>query len=119
VKLLLDEMYPASLAKGLHAAGLEATIVSALRLAGSADAEIFAAAVAQDLVVLTENVADFTPIAADHTNAPRRQPGLLIALSSRFSWRPSGAEPLIAAAKAVSREELADRVVYLERTADT
>lgn len=118
MKLLLDEMYPASLADGLRAIGVEATTVAALKLSGSSDAEVFAAAVARGLVVLTENVGDFTRIAAEHSIAGRRHPGLLIALSSRFSRRPAGARPLIEAIKAARDQQLDDRVVYLERTPD-
>lgn len=113
MKLLLDEMYPASLAEGLRAAGIEATTVAALSLGGSSDADVFAAAVAGGFVVLTENVGDFTRIAAEHSTAGNQHPGLLIALSSRFSRRPVGAKPLIAAITAVAAHELDDRVVYL------
>jgi hypothetical protein len=64
--------------------------------------------------VLTENVGDFTRIAAEHSNAGGHH-GLLMALSSRFSRRPRGIEPLIAAIQAVRDERLDDRVVYLEQ----
>jgi predicted nuclease of predicted toxin-antitoxin system len=46
VKLLLDEMYPAPLAEGLQAAGTEAITVSALKLGGSSDGQVFTATVA-------------------------------------------------------------------------
>jgi len=118
VNLLLDEMYPAALAEGLRQAGIEATTVSALKLAGSSDAEIFAAATASGYVVLTENVSDFARIAAEHSTAGGRHPGLLIALSSRFSRRPAGAAVLIASIQAIADQQLDDRVVYLEPKAD-
>lgn len=118
MKLLLDEMYPATLAEGLRAAGIEATTVVGLALGGSSDAEVFAAAVAAGYVVLTENVGDFTRIAAELSTAGHSHPGLLIALSSRFSRRPVGAKPLIDAIKAIAAQDLADRIVYLERTGD-
>ncbi len=119
MKLLLDEMYPAALAEGLQAAGIDATTVAALGLAGGADPEVFAAAQAGGYVVLTENVGDVTQIAAEHSTAGGDHPGLLIALSSRFSRRPAGAKPLIAAIRATADQDLTDRVVYLERSADT
>lgn len=119
MKLLLDEMYPPSLAKGIREAGLDATTVAALALAGSPDAEVFAATVAGGYVVLTENVGDFTRIAVEHSNAGHRHPGVLIALSSRFSRRPAGARPLVDAIKAVAGQDLEDRVVYLKRQADS
>ena len=108
-------MYPAALAEGLQTAGIETTTVAALQLAGRSDAEIFAVAVAGDYVVLTENVGDFAQIAAEHSTAGGHHPGLLIALSSRFSRRPTGAEPLIGAITAIAEQELDDRVIYLER----
>ncbi|MGH7910439.1 MAG: DUF5615 family PIN-like protein [Candidatus Dormibacteraceae bacterium] len=114
MKLLLDEMYPAALAKDLEAAGIEATTVAALRLAGGSDAEIFAAAVAGGYVVLTENVGDFARVAAEHSTAGGSHPGVLIALSSRFSRRPAGARPFVTAIASVAEQPLADRVVYLQ-----
>jgi Domain of unknown function (DUF5615) len=118
VKLLLDEMYPVTLAEGLQAAEIDATTVAALKLAGSSDAEVFAAAVAGGYVLLTENVGDFTRIAAEHSAAGGHHPGLLIALSSRFSRRPAGARPLIAAIQAIAEQQLDDGIVYLKRPGD-
>jgi hypothetical protein len=115
VKLLLDEMYPAALAEGLLAAGIDATTVTTLKVAGRSDAEVFAAAVAGDYAVLTENVGDFTRIAAEHSTTGGHHAGVLIALSSRFSRRPHGIEPLIAAIQAVAGHRLDDRILYLER----
>ena len=115
MKLLVDEMYPGALADGLQAVGIDASTVSALKLAGSPDPEVFAAAIGGGYSVLTENVVDFTRIAAEHSNAGAHHHGLLIALSSRFSRRPHGIEPLIAAIQAVAGERLDDRVVYLEQ----
>jgi predicted nuclease of predicted toxin-antitoxin system len=115
VKLLLDEMYPRSLAGALRAAHLDATTAAELGLAGRSDLDVFTTAVAEGYVVLTENVADFVRIAADHLTAGRHHPGVLIALSSRFSRRPAGAPALVAAVLRASQEPLEDRVMYLER----
>ena len=65
MRLLLDEMYPASLAEALRIAGVDAATVAELGLAGRSDLDVFTAAVADDYVLLTENVADFARIAAD------------------------------------------------------
>src|SRR5438477_283596 len=83
------------------AAGIEASAVAALKLAGASDVEVFAEAAAAGYAVLTENVGDFTRIASEHSNAGGHHHGLLIALSSRFSRRPHGIEPLIAAIQTV------------------
>jgi len=64
VKILVDEMYPATVAGELHAARIEATTVADLRLGGASDPEVFGAAVAGGYTVLTENVGDFARIAA-------------------------------------------------------
>jgi len=115
VKILVDEMYPATVAEALQSTGIEATMVTDLRLAGASDPEVFGAAVAGGYSVLTENVGDFTHIAAEHSTAGGDHPGVLIALSSRFSRRPAGIGPLIAAIQAIAGEQIADRVVYLNK----
>jgi predicted nuclease of predicted toxin-antitoxin system len=115
VKLVLDEMYPASLAEALRSASIDAVTVTELALAGRSDLDVFATAVADGYVLLTENVADFARIAADHLTAGRHHSGVLIALSSRFSRRPAGRGALVAAVLATADEPLADRVVFLER----
>jgi hypothetical protein len=114
VKVLLDEMYSAKLAAGLRAAGIDATTVADLGLAGSADADVFASALASGYAVLTENVGDFTRLAADHSSAGDHHHGVLIALSSRFSRQPAGSAALVAAVKDAAQESLDDRVVYLK-----
>lgn len=84
MKLLLDEMYGARLAEALRAVGVDATTVTESRLTGSPDAEVFAGARVIEHTLLTENVADFTRLAAEHNAAGSHHSGLLIALSSRF-----------------------------------
>ena len=118
MKLILDEMYPPALAEALKAAEIDALTVADLRLTGSSDAEVFGAAVASGRSVLTENVGDFTRIAADHSTAGHRHPGVLIALSNRFSRRQAGTPRLIAAIQAMADEQLEDRVVYLRQPDD-
>jgi predicted nuclease of predicted toxin-antitoxin system len=115
VKILADEMYPAIVADALRAAGIDAATAADLRLAGTSDQEVFGAAVAGGFAVLTENVGDFARIAAEHSTAGDHHHGVLIALSSRFSRRPAGIGPLIAAIQAIADEQISDRVVYLER----
>ena len=114
MKLLLDEMYSASLAEALRSADIKAVTVAELGLAGRSDFDVFAAAVVEGYVLLTENVADFARIAADHLTAGHHHLGVLIALSSRFS-RPAGPGALVAAVLTTADEPLEDRVVFLER----
>jgi predicted nuclease of predicted toxin-antitoxin system len=116
VKLLLDEMYSARHAEALRHARIDAFTAGELGLAGRSDLDVFAAAAADGYVLLSENVADFARIAADHVSAGRHHPGVLIALSSRFSRRPAGRRTLVAAVLAMAEQSLDDRVVFLERT---
>jgi predicted nuclease of predicted toxin-antitoxin system len=109
VKLLLDEMYSPRLAEALRAANVDATTAAQVGLAGRSDLDAFATAIADGYVLLTENVADFARIAADHLTAGQHHPGVLIALSSRFSRRPSGRRALVAAVLAAAGGPLEDR----------
>jgi len=111
--MLVDEMYPASVAEALNAVDMEATTVGALRLARASDPEVFGAALAGGYAILTENVADFARIAAEHTTAGAHHQGVLIALSSRFTRRPAGLKPLVAAIQPVLDMDIEDRVIYL------
>jgi predicted nuclease of predicted toxin-antitoxin system len=115
VRLLLDEMYPARLAEALGAAGLDAVTVSELGLGGQSDLDVFATATNDGYVVLTENVSDYARIAADHITAGHHHPGVLIALSSRFSRRPAGHRALVDAILAAAEQALEDRVANHER----
>jgi hypothetical protein len=63
--------------------------------------------------MLTENVADFAGIATEHLSTGGHHPGVLVALSSRFSHRPSGINAIATAVFAVTSEDLDDRLVYL------
>ena len=113
MRLILDEMYPRGLADALQAIDIDASTAADLGLAVRSDAELFEHAVAERCVLLTENVADYARLCADHLTAGRHHAGVLIALSSRFSRRPSGIPALVAAIAAVIDEAPDDRLVYL------
>jgi predicted nuclease of predicted toxin-antitoxin system len=114
LRLLLDEMYPAALADALRVLDIDASTVVELGLGGSSDPEVFAAAVAEGYTLLTENVADFAHVSAEHLTAGRHHHGVLIALSSRVSCRPAGIGVLVIAICAAVDQELEDRLVYLQ-----
>jgi hypothetical protein len=114
LKLLLDEMYSPSLAAALRAADVDARTVVELGLAGSSDPEVFAAAIADVRTLLTENLADFARISAEHVVAGQHHPGVLIALSSPFSRRAAGIGPLVTAVRDIADQPLNDRLVYLQ-----
>jgi predicted nuclease of predicted toxin-antitoxin system len=114
LKLLLDEMYSPGLAEALRAADVDARTVVEFGLAGSSDPEVFEAAIADGRTLLTENVADFARISAEHVVAGQHHPGVLIALSSRFSRRAAGIGPLVTAVRDIADQHLTDRLVYLQ-----
>ncbi len=114
MKLLLDEMYPPALARALQPVGIDAITIIELDMAGTPDPDVFAYAVAENRQLLTENVADFVTIAAQHSSTGALHPGVLIALSSRFSRRASGRPAIVKAIQAHGAEQLSDRIVYLE-----
>jgi hypothetical protein len=114
LKLLLDEMYPAALSQALRALDIDASTVAERGLAGSSDPEVFAAAAVDGYALLTENVADFARISAEHLTAGRHHPGVLIALSSRFSRRAAGIGPLVTAIRDIADHQLTDCLVYLQ-----
>jgi hypothetical protein len=107
-------MYPPSLGEGLRAIGIDAITVRELGLSGSSDEDVFSAAASAGYVLLSENVVDFAAIAAERSTAGKHDPGILIALSNRFSRRTGGHKPLIAAIDAHAHETLEDRVIYLQ-----
>lgn len=114
MKLLIDEMYPPLLADLLRAAGIDAIGVRSLGLGGAPDREVFAAAQQAERAVLTENVADFTRLAAEYTAQGVPHAGLIVAVSARFSRRPAGLPVLVDALRAVADQDLASRVVFLQ-----
>jgi predicted nuclease of predicted toxin-antitoxin system len=118
LKLLLDEMYPPTLAAALRATGLVAVTINEEGLAGRSDPEVVAAAAASGYVLLTENVADFARLANERVASGNHHPGVLIALSSRFSRRPQGISAIAASVRALADEHLDDRLVYLEQPPD-
>jgi predicted nuclease of predicted toxin-antitoxin system len=113
LKLLLDEMYPPALAEALRAGGIGSVTVAEAGLAGRSDLDVMATAATEGYVLLTENVADFVRIATDHLSTGGHHPGVLVALSSRFSRRRGGLNAIAAAVRAVARQDLDDRLVYL------
>lgn len=110
-------MYSDKLAQVLRGLGIETATVAELGLAARPDSDVFATAREHGHVVVTENVGDFARLSADHLTTGRHHPGILVALSARFSRRPAGYDALASAIAAVADDQLDDRLVYLERPA--
>jgi hypothetical protein len=122
VKLLLDEMYPARLARELRERGEDAEGVDERTpLRGLADEELFAVAAREGRALVSENVADFMRLYGEWGAAGRRHAGSVIALSSRFSRTPAGYEVLVDSlvelcASRPGSEAMADAVHFLTRS---
>jgi predicted nuclease of predicted toxin-antitoxin system len=85
--LLLDEMYPAALAEQLRARGRDVVSVhdpDYQHLEGVPDAEVFAAALAADRALVTENVADFRPLETDALGRDAPCPRLIFTTNRQF-----------------------------------
>ena len=67
MKLLLDEMYPASIAEGLRGRRHDVhAVVERPELRNLPDPELFAVAHAERRAIVTENVVDFISIAGEY-----------------------------------------------------
>ncbi len=78
MKLLLDEMWAPAIAEALRDRGHEVVAVAGRGdLRGLPDEAIFDAALAEGWVIVTENVVDYRPLAADAVRAGRAHPALI------------------------------------------
>jgi hypothetical protein len=122
VKLLLDEMYPAHLARALRERGENAEAVDERSpLRGLADEELLVVAAREGRTLVSENVADFMRLYGEWGAAGRRHTGIVIALSSRFSRTPAAYEVLVDSlvelcGQRPGHEALADAVHFLVRS---
>ena len=122
MKLLLDEMYPAHLARALRERGADAEGVDERSpLRGLADEELLVVAAREGRALVTENVADFMRLYGEWGAAGGPHAGIVIALSSRYSRTPAGYEVLVDSlvelcAQRPAPEALADAVHFLTRS---
>ncbi|MCP9490072.1 MAG: DUF5615 family PIN-like protein [Solirubrobacteraceae bacterium MAG38_C4-C5] len=85
MRLLLDEMYPPSIADGLRARGHDAVaVVERPELSSLPDPGVFAAAQLERRSVVTENVADYVRIANDHDARSVVHHGLILVHPARY-----------------------------------
>ena len=85
MKLLLDEMWPHSVAEVLRQRGHDAEAVAERPdLRGAPDERLFAIGLVEERAIVTENVKDFRSLATTAIHAGRDRP-LLIFTSSR-AW---------------------------------
>jgi hypothetical protein len=113
LNLLLDEMYPESIAVGLRARGHDAVaIVERPELRSLSDPDVFAAAQTEARAVVTENVPDYVAIANDHDAVGQAHHGLVLVHPAKY---PRGKSRTIGAMVA-ALDELARRLGSDEAT---
>lgn len=85
LKLLLDEMWPPEIATQLQRRGHDAAAVAQRpELRGQPDGVVFTVAQAEGRTIVTENVADFRPLAAYALQQGRSHSGLIFTSNRRF-----------------------------------
>ena len=85
MKLLLDEMWPPSVAEALRHRGHDAEAVAARPdLRGASDERLFAVGLAEGRAIVTENVKDFRSLATTAIGAGRDHPPII--LTSGKAW---------------------------------
>ena len=85
MKLLLDEMWPLAIAVELRRRGHDVTgVAERTDLRGQPDEVIFATAQTEGWTVLTENVADYLPLAAAHHERGDTHAGLILTSHRRY-----------------------------------
>ena len=93
MRLLLDEMYPATLADQLRARGHDVVSVHDAdyqHLEGAPDAEVFVAAIEDGRALLTENVADFRRLEVAALEGEAPCPRLIFTTNRQFPRGQSG-----------------------------
>jgi len=108
VRLLLDEMYPPAVAEQLRARGHDVASVhdpEYQHLEGSPDEEVLAAALADERVLVTENVADFRRLETAALAAGEAQAALVYTSNRQFPrGQPRTIGRLVAALDALMTE---------------
>jgi hypothetical protein len=80
VRFLIDEMYPDEVCDRLNKAGHDAVGVRSLNLGGASDSAMFARAIDDDRVVVTENVTDFVILLQQHVDVDEQVVPVVFAL---------------------------------------
>ncbi len=87
MKLLLDEMYSATVAEQLRARRHDVVSIHDAEfrsLEGAPDEEVFAAAIAEERAIVTENVPDFRRLEADALASDAPTPRLIFTTNRQF-----------------------------------
>ena len=82
MRFLLDEMYGEQMVELLARYGHDAVHVRAIGLGGAPDADVLAAAVAEDRTLVTENAVDFLPLLDQRQAAGLPMTTVIVALKA-------------------------------------
>lgn len=119
MRLLLDEHHDPDVAHQLRELGHDVTAVAERDdLRGRPDPDVFAAAIAEQRAVVTENARDFVPLAARSAAEDLRHYGVVVTSPARHPRRPDARGRLVDAlarllADHPSPDGLRDAVVWL------
>jgi hypothetical protein len=124
VKLLLDEMYAPAVAEQLRTRGHDVVSIhdpDYRRLEGAPDKDVFAAALAEERALVTENVPDFRRLEADALAGGEAVPGLLFTSNRQFPrGEPGTTGHLVEALHALLNEApTPERSIFLKRLPPT
>jgi len=121
LKLLLDEMYSPVLAVELRARGHDVVSIQDpghAAAAGASDAEVLAAAQAEERVLVTENIRDYRPLEVGLVAGGSHHAGLVYTSNRRFPrGDPATLGRLVRALDALlgDGQDLRDRSIFLTR----
>lgn len=118
MKLLLDEMYSATVAEQLRARGRDVISIhdpSHRRLEGAPDEEVFATAAVEDRALVTENVPDFRRLEAQALVRGEQPPRLIFTTNRQFPrGDPRTTGRLVRALQALIDGEAPPTTVFLK-----
>lgn len=113
MKLLLNEMWAAEIARQLRRRGVDAVAATEapLRYRGVPDHEVFARAREDGRTIVTDNVPDFATLVADAASRGESHPGVVFAVRPAFDRaRPTIVGEMVRALAVLARSADAERV---------
>ena len=117
MKLLLDEMYSATVAEQLRSRGHDVVSIhdpDHRRLEGATDDDVSATAIAERRSLVTENVSDFRRLEAQALARGERVPGLVFTTNRQFPrGDPATIGRLVLALGALIDDRAAPRTTFL------
>lgn len=119
MRLLLDEHHDPKVARRLRESGHDVVAVAEREdLRGRPDPDVFAAAIAEQRAVVTENARDFVPLAARSAAEEIRHYGVIVTSRTRYPRRPDARGGLVDALARLLEERpspvsLRDTVLWL------